>query len=39
LVFFNGMVSAPLDAGKTTVEELGQLIGGKGWADKGEAHD
>ncbi|GJQ36751.1 MAG: ATP-binding cassette domain-containing protein [Anaerolineales bacterium] len=39
LVFFNGKVSAPLDAGKTTVEELGQLIGGKGWADKGEAHD
>jgi simple sugar transport system ATP-binding protein len=38
LVFFNGKVSAPLDAGKTSVEELGQLIGGKGWADKGEEH-
>lgn len=38
LVFFSGRVSQPLDAGKTSVEELGQLIGGKGWADKGEAH-
>jgi general nucleoside transport system ATP-binding protein len=38
LVFFNGKVSAPLDAGQTSVEELGQLIGGKGWADKGEEH-
>jgi simple sugar transport system ATP-binding protein len=39
LVFFSGKVSEPLDAGRTTVEELGQLIGGKGWADMGEAHD
>ena len=31
LVFFNGRVSQPLDAGKTSVEQLGQLIGGKGW--------
>lgn len=39
LVFFNGRVSEPLDAGKTSVEELGQLIGGKGWAEMGAAHD
>jgi simple sugar transport system ATP-binding protein len=31
LVFFAGKVSPPLDAAKTTVEQLGQLIGGKGW--------
>jgi general nucleoside transport system ATP-binding protein len=31
LVFFSGKVSPPLDASKTTVEQLGQLIGGKGW--------
>ena len=31
LVFFSGKVSKPLDAGKTSVEQLGQLIGGKGW--------
>lgn len=30
LVFFNGKVSEPLDAATTTVEELGQRIGGKG---------
>jgi simple sugar transport system ATP-binding protein len=30
LVFFGGKVSAPLDAGSTTVDQLGQLIGGKG---------
>ncbi len=33
LVFFNGKVSLPLDAGKTSVEQLGQLIGGKGWPE------
>ena len=32
LVFFSGKVSQPLDASTTTVEELGELIGGKGWA-------
>lgn len=32
LVFFNGKVSEPLDAANTTVDQLGQLIGGKGWA-------
>jgi len=31
LVFFGGLVSKPIDANTTTVEELGQLIGGKGW--------
>jgi simple sugar transport system ATP-binding protein len=30
LVFFAGKVSAPLDAAGTTVQELGQLIGGTG---------
>jgi simple sugar transport system ATP-binding protein len=32
LVFYSGKVSQPLDASRTTVEQLGQLIGGKGWA-------
>ncbi len=31
LVFFGGLVSHPIDANKTSVDELGQLIGGKGW--------
>ena len=31
LVFFSGKVSSPLDASKTSLEQLGQLIGGKGW--------
>ncbi|KAF0111037.1 MAG: simple sugar transport system ATP-binding protein [Chloroflexi bacterium] len=31
LVFFGGKVSNPLNAGSTTVDSLGQLIGGKGW--------
>jgi general nucleoside transport system ATP-binding protein len=31
LVFFSGRVSKPLDAFQTTVDQLGQLIGGKGW--------
>jgi len=31
LVFFGGSVSEPIDANNTSVEELGQLIGGKGW--------
>ncbi|HEY5903756.1 MAG TPA: ATP-binding cassette domain-containing protein [Anaerolineales bacterium] len=33
LVFFSGRVSRPLDAATTTVEQLGQLIGGKGWTE------
>ncbi|MBI1855694.1 MAG: ATP-binding cassette domain-containing protein [Chloroflexi bacterium] len=31
LVFFSGKVSKPLEASKTTVEQLGNLIGGKDW--------
>ncbi len=31
LVFYGGKVSPPLDAESTTVEQLGQLIGGKGF--------
>jgi simple sugar transport system ATP-binding protein len=32
-VFFGGRVSPSLPAQTTTVEELGQLIGGKGWPE------
>jgi simple sugar transport system ATP-binding protein len=32
LVFFNGQVSKPLDANKTSVSQLGELIGGRGWS-------
>lgn len=32
LVFYSGRVSAPLDANKTSVQQLGELIGGKGWS-------
>ena len=35
LVFFSGRVSKPLDALTTSVDELGQLIGGKGWDQLG----
>ena len=31
LVFFGGRVSEPLDAASTSVDQLGQLIGGKGF--------
>ncbi|MBW6473467.1 MAG: ATP-binding cassette domain-containing protein [Anaerolineaceae bacterium] len=31
LVFFSGHVSPPLDAVTTSLDQLGQLIGGKGW--------
>ena len=31
LVFFGGRVSLPQPAGATNVDQLGQLIGGKGW--------
>jgi simple sugar transport system ATP-binding protein len=31
MVFFSGHVSEPLDARQTSLEQLGQLIGGKGW--------
>ncbi len=30
-VFFAGKISPPLDASTTSVDQLGQLIGGKGW--------
>jgi general nucleoside transport system ATP-binding protein len=33
LVFFSGRVSPPLDATTTTVDQLGQLIGGRGWKE------
>ncbi|NOH02041.1 MAG: ATP-binding cassette domain-containing protein [Chloroflexi bacterium] len=38
LVFFSGKVSAPIDAATTSVDQLGQLIGGKGWQEKGGSH-
>jgi ABC-type uncharacterized transport system ATPase subunit len=38
LVFFNGKVSQPMDAAGTSVEQLGQLIGGKGWTEMAGAH-
>ncbi len=31
LVFYSGKVSPPLDARKTSIEQLGNLIGGRGW--------
>jgi general nucleoside transport system ATP-binding protein len=31
LVFFSGRVSKPLDSASTSLDQLGQLIGGKGW--------
>jgi ABC-type uncharacterized transport system ATPase subunit len=31
LVFFSGRVSKPLTSSQTTVDQLGQLIGGIGW--------
>jgi general nucleoside transport system ATP-binding protein len=34
LVFFSGQISKPLDATQTTVEELGELIGGNNWNAK-----
>jgi simple sugar transport system ATP-binding protein len=33
LVFFAGKVSPPIDAETTSVDQLGQLIGGKGWEE------
>ncbi|MGB8251627.1 MAG: ATP-binding cassette domain-containing protein, partial [Anaerolineaceae bacterium] len=32
LVFYSGKVSPPLDARKTSIEQLGNLIGGIGWS-------
>jgi simple sugar transport system ATP-binding protein len=34
LVFFSGRISSPLDASLTTVDMLGELIGGKGWDER-----
>ena len=34
LVFFNGRLSQPLDSATVSLEQLGQLIGGKGWAQE-----
>lgn len=31
MVFFGGRVSEPVEAAATSAEELGQMIGGKGW--------
>jgi ABC-type sugar transport system ATPase subunit len=31
LVFFSGQISKPLDVASTTVEDLGELIGGNNW--------
>jgi len=39
LVFFAGRVSPPLDADSLGVEELGRLIGGKGWERFDEGAD
>ncbi|MEW6401532.1 MAG: ATP-binding cassette domain-containing protein [Chloroflexota bacterium] len=33
LVFFSGRVSPPISAAQTSVEQLGELIGGKGWQE------
>lgn len=32
VVFFGGRLSRPIDAVGTTIEKIGQLIGGKGWS-------
>ncbi len=39
LVFFSGRVSQPIDAARTSVEELGELIGGRGWANLANLQD
>jgi len=31
LVFFGGKISQPVDSSQTSTEQLGQMIGGKGW--------
>ncbi len=35
LVFFSGRVTPPLEAAALTSDRLGELIGGKGWPEKG----
>jgi len=39
LVFYSGHVSKPLDAASTSLDQLGQMIGGKGWEDARMAED
>jgi general nucleoside transport system ATP-binding protein len=39
LVFYSGHVSKPLDAATTSLDQLGQMIGGKGWEDIAPAED
>ena len=39
LVFFSGRVSQPIDATRTSVDELGELIGGRGWASLADTQD
>ncbi|MGD0003747.1 MAG: ATP-binding cassette domain-containing protein [Anaerolineaceae bacterium] len=39
LVFFSGRVSQPIAATRTSVEELGELIGGRGWASLANLQD
>ena len=34
VVFFGGRLSNPIDASKTSIEKIGQLIGGKGWSEQ-----
>jgi ABC-type uncharacterized transport system ATPase subunit len=38
LVFFSGRVTPPLEAADLTSDRLGELIGGKGWLEKGREH-
>ena len=33
LVFFAGQISPPLSGSETTVDQLGQLIGGRNWEE------
>ena len=39
LVFFSGRVSQPIDATRTSVDQLGELIGGRGWASLSDLQD
>ncbi len=39
LVFFTGSVSQPIDATRTNVDQLGELIGGRGWANLTKLQD
>jgi len=39
LVFFSGRVSQSIDASRTSVDELGELIGGRGWDNLAKSQD